>query len=347
MRSRARVTSIDAIRRFKLAMIEFMESSRRALTEAEADLQRTTVWMERDRHGHWKREIRKRQEKVAQAKSAVYRAELAAASSGARPDCVDERRALERVARGLREAEEKLDATQRWGRRLARELILYKGQAQPLATSLYGEIPRAVERLERLAGSLDAYVRTGVTAIEDAPPTGAAAVLARRAEAGLLQRSPHADLRHRAPRAEERAAHTIDRGALRAAPSGQPRPPDHEEVRSLELPEAAPSPTAKIVIERGCLSSRQLVLVRAAAEELDDDADSGWFIGAAGDRRSDPELVAVSAQAVMERRPDLRIVLGLPERFLVLLEGTAVRAVLNEEDIDLLEMTDGLEETST
>lgn len=178
MRQAARVTSIDAVRGFKAALIEFIDESRRALGEVDAELQRAMVWVETDRMGHWKREIRKRQEKVAQAKSDLYRAQLQATDH--RPDCVDERKALAKAQHAFEEAEQKLERCRGWARQLNRELILYKGQSQPFASSLYGELPRAVSKLDHLIERLEAYIaERGLTQAPPEPEREAAASVAR------------------------------------------------------------------------------------------------------------------------------------------------------------------------
>ena len=65
----ARVSSIDVIRRFRATLCTFIEEASMALGEAQAEVQRTLWWLQHDQVRHWQRQIRRRSEKVAQAKS--------------------------------------------------------------------------------------------------------------------------------------------------------------------------------------------------------------------------------------------------------------------------------------
>ena len=82
MGKRARVTSIDALRRFQPALTKFVEETRAALIAANSDAGRTLTWLKREQLGHWKREVRRRRDDVTRAKSEVMRKEMGPAGEG-------------------------------------------------------------------------------------------------------------------------------------------------------------------------------------------------------------------------------------------------------------------------
>jgi hypothetical protein len=158
MREAARVTSLEALARFRAAYAEFQEQAKLALANAESDVQRTMWWLQNELKKHWQLQIRKRQQAMALAKSELYRAELA--SRDERPSCVLERRAYEKAMRQLQEAEEKVRATEMWGRRLEQDLMLYKGHVQGLSSRLDRDVPQGLARLATSIDRLEAYIRT-------------------------------------------------------------------------------------------------------------------------------------------------------------------------------------------
>ena len=99
MAAEADVRSIEALRDAKAALVEFREVARLALSEATSDVQRTLAWLQSDRRTYWQAQVRRRTELVAQAKSDLYRAQLAAMDD--RAPCTEQRKAVERAERAL------------------------------------------------------------------------------------------------------------------------------------------------------------------------------------------------------------------------------------------------------
>ena len=180
----ARVTSINALRDFKAALIEFIEEANVALSEAQSDVQRSIWWVQQDRMAHWQREIKKRAEKVAQAKSELFKAQLA--SNDVRTSAVLERKALAQAQRRLEEAEEKLRRVKKWAHALDREFMLFKAQCQQVSGAVAGDLPNAVARLERMIDSLQKYVTLA------APSSGSESLSPNHADA-LSEISSDAD----------------------------------------------------------------------------------------------------------------------------------------------------------
>ena len=174
-RHSARVHSIDAIKRFKAGLVEFVDLARLSLTEAQTDVQRTIHWLQHDQVMHWKGEVRRRTELVSRAKSELYRAKMAASDNASQ--CVEERNALKKAERRQEEAEEKIKAVRHWVRQLEREMHQFRGQTQHLANTLEQDVPISLAKLDNMIGSLEEYVKLAP------PPTDPRAGRATSSEA--------------------------------------------------------------------------------------------------------------------------------------------------------------------
>ncbi len=153
----ARVLDLKSIEKFKGSMAEFGETVKVALVEADSEIERAIVWLERDRIQHWRRQIQKRQELVTRAKSALYRKQMQGSEKDGRPSVVDEKVELARSLRQLKSAEERLEHTKRWRNRLEREYAMYKGHIQPLSSMAERDVPMAVTLLGKILEHLEAY----------------------------------------------------------------------------------------------------------------------------------------------------------------------------------------------
>ena len=153
----ARVLDLKSIEKFRGSMAEFGDTVKVALVEADSEIERAIVWLERDRIQHWRRQIQKRQELVTRAKSALYRKQMQGSEKDGRPSVVDEKVELARSLRHLKSAEERLEHTKRWRNRLEREYAMYKGQIQSLSSMAERDVPMAVALLGKILEHLEAY----------------------------------------------------------------------------------------------------------------------------------------------------------------------------------------------
>lgn len=156
---KARVLDLGAIERFKAGLAEFGETVKIGLYEADNEVERAMVWLERDRIPHWRRQIQIRNEEVAAAKSALFRKQMQGNDKDGRPSVVDEKIALERAKSRLRNADERHRACRSWRNRLSQEYAVYKGQVQSMAAVAERGVPEAIAILDRMLVNLEAYVR--------------------------------------------------------------------------------------------------------------------------------------------------------------------------------------------
>ena len=155
---RADVRSIDAIAHFRADLIEFIDAGRSILGEAESDIEKTIIWLERERVNHWTFQLRKRNELVSRAKSELFRKQTQSSAKDSRPSVVDEKRALRRAEMRLEEAQKRMQATKRWIRALQRELALYKGNVSSFSAAIDRELPHASALLKKMTENLEKYL---------------------------------------------------------------------------------------------------------------------------------------------------------------------------------------------
>ena len=153
----ARVESVDAIRAFRAAWLKFAEAANVALTEAESDAVGTLRWLESEQRTYWQNQVRKMTELVSRCEEALRHKRIFKDASGRTPSAVDEEKALAKAKRMKEIAEEKLQNVRKYAPRLNREIQLYKGQAQRLATFVASDIPTAAAKLDKIVQALEAY----------------------------------------------------------------------------------------------------------------------------------------------------------------------------------------------
>src|SRR5205823_416441 len=107
----------------------------------------------------WKKAIRECEEKLAQAKNALFRKELQKTAAGRTPDVIEEKKAVARAKEALEHAHKKLQNCKRWEVEFDHAVGEYEGPARQLAGEVEGEPPRAVSHLDRILDSLDAYMQ--------------------------------------------------------------------------------------------------------------------------------------------------------------------------------------------
>lgn len=147
MSSSANVLAIHALDELKGALARFGGEAREALEAAEREIRRTLEWLE-ERHAHWQREVRRRQEDVRRARAALERCQAAARydpQTGRHhvPDCSRYEYALREAQTHLHEAEVELQNVRQWSRQVQQAAGDYQRQAQRLAAMLNDDMPKA------------------------------------------------------------------------------------------------------------------------------------------------------------------------------------------------------------
>lgn len=157
----ARIHNLEALKNLKHALWKFQETVNVALTDAESDMQRTSIWLETEQRTYWTAQLRKRHEAVEKAKQAVREKQLYKDATGHRSSAVDEMKVLQAAQRSLVEAEHKVAAVKKYIPKMQKETQTFRGGVQRFASSVQVDLPIAVDKLDQMLAKLEAYVSLG------------------------------------------------------------------------------------------------------------------------------------------------------------------------------------------
>ena len=162
MAEQAKVTSLDALERFRADLIVFITTAHRCVDEAGDEVRRTRQWLQGEQRMHWEGEARKRKRVLDQAEADLYSARL----SGLKDRTLVQEEAVRKAKRAMAEAEDKLRAVKKWNRD-------FDNHADPLVKRLEGmryyldhDMPKALTFLVRAQQTLEAYAEPSAP-----PPT--------------------------------------------------------------------------------------------------------------------------------------------------------------------------------
>ena len=154
----ARIESPDILKEFKVRFIRFEETARQAVSAAQADAHRTLQWLRSDQMHHWKRELQKADDKIAQAKSEYLLARYGS-SPAKKTSYFDELKILRRAEQRKQDVQRKIDVLKKWAGVLEQQAEKMLGPVSALTLQLDVEAPKAKARLEAMILSLEEYLR--------------------------------------------------------------------------------------------------------------------------------------------------------------------------------------------
>jgi hypothetical protein len=164
MSSQAEVHSIEALKDFRAVLALYSEDTLAALGAVEAEVRRTGHWLQQDRPYYWQKQIKRRREAVASAKSEVFRRQLQKKPDYS-PSMTEPMEILRRAEASLQDAEKRLAMVRKWQSLFNQAVLEYHGSVQRLKDLAAADVPRAVNALVRIIDALEAYLQV-------APPSG-------------------------------------------------------------------------------------------------------------------------------------------------------------------------------
>ncbi len=157
--NQVRVLSVDVLEALAVAMVRCQEDLSAALLEADSEVERAIVWVERDRVPHWRKRMQRLDHDVLEARSALFRKENHRVSRDSKPSTVDERKALAKAQAAMEDADRRWKCSQRWSQELPRQQAEYKRGVNLLAAMVDRELPSAIAALRRMSIALERYRR--------------------------------------------------------------------------------------------------------------------------------------------------------------------------------------------
>lgn len=157
MSNQANVKSFDAIQQVRAVLLQFAKLSEEGLTECDLEMRRFVDWLEHDRPGFWKEQVRLAHDGVHQAKQDLQRCLMFPVGVNERPSCSEERAALKKAQAKLAYCEQKQERLRHWVREVRHELHTYEGRTTRLREVIESDTPKAVTALSRILASLEKY----------------------------------------------------------------------------------------------------------------------------------------------------------------------------------------------
>jgi hypothetical protein len=152
----ARVSSLDAVRDWRAALIGYQCGAQEALSAVEMDIRHAFDWLA-DQQKIWQAEIRRREDQVLHAKNDLWRRKMLPVL-GKEPDCTEQMKALRKAQMRLEEAHDKLEATRRWHTKLQRAVDEYEAPGRQLAALLDYDLGQTIALVDQKIASLEAYM---------------------------------------------------------------------------------------------------------------------------------------------------------------------------------------------
>jgi hypothetical protein len=164
MSQAARVTSLEAVRALREALVEFGSETRDALGALDFQVHRAGDWLAQQTQ-HWQRQVRERQEEFHRAKVELEQRKFENRDGRGRGTSEPEKNLKKAQAR-LKEAEDKVAQCKRWKPILEHAISEFNGPTRLLAGYLDTNLRQAVLLLDHKIEAVEAYLHL-------APPTTA------------------------------------------------------------------------------------------------------------------------------------------------------------------------------
>ena len=158
MNQSANVTSIDAVRAFRAALVKFEENARDAVTCLQLEIRRAVTWIEVDRRRYWPEQVKQASEELAEARNALERCQLKYGSEAA-PSCYEQKKDYERAKRRLRYCEDQVRKVKQWTQIIRQELTQFNGQMAQMTTCIDTDLPRAIAAIGNMLNALERYAQ--------------------------------------------------------------------------------------------------------------------------------------------------------------------------------------------
>ncbi len=164
------VSSVEVLQEVREALLLFGDDAKNALGATEMEIRRCIDWLTNDQRIHWQNEIKKRKEKLSEAKAELSRKQLSSMTENAQDS--EQREKVREAKHRLEEAEDKLETVRGWIPELQRAVMEYDGVARGFGDMLEFDLLRSVEMMERMIIAIEEY--TALQAPQTNPGGGSA-----------------------------------------------------------------------------------------------------------------------------------------------------------------------------
>lgn len=157
MPDRAKVTSVEAIKDFRTALIIYLSKARPTLEEVGMEVVRTKAWLEREQRVYWENQVRIRTRELERTQQALFAARMSTLTSNM---LQTQQMAVRKAQRALEDAQNKLMLVKVWDREYENRVQPLAKQLDKLQTVLSNDLSKAVVYLAEITRTLDEYAQT-------------------------------------------------------------------------------------------------------------------------------------------------------------------------------------------
>ncbi|MEO8206190.1 MAG: hypothetical protein ABI615_08410 [Chthoniobacterales bacterium] len=153
MGDQAKISSLDALESFRASLILFVHKTRASVEEVNAEIRRTSAWVQTDQRVHWEGEIRRRRKAYDQAQQEL----LSVRISSQKNDATLQMAAVRKTKQALEEAEEKMRYVKRWTRDYEPAVAPLTKKLESVRQVLDHDMPKAISYLLQTQKTLEGY----------------------------------------------------------------------------------------------------------------------------------------------------------------------------------------------
>lgn len=162
----ANVTSIEAVREFRAALIQFAEEAGAALETMTAQIHRALDWVEHQQPTHWQQQIKLAFDEVAETRMTLETCMLRTVA-GHRPSCIEEKQNHKAAKRRLEYCQQMVPKVKQWSVKFRHEADEYRGRMGALDHMVHVDLPRLIALIDRTATALEKYADIAAPSVEE------------------------------------------------------------------------------------------------------------------------------------------------------------------------------------
>ncbi len=194
MSSPARVTSIEAVREFKAALLTFEQEATASLESIQLLLHRVVGWVEHDCPAYWDSQVKRAFDKVAETRTQLATCQMRTVA-GRHPACIEEKQAYDKAQRRLEYCQGMVLQVKHWNVKIRHEADEYRGRTAGLTRCVANDLPSMAALIERTATALEAYAEISTAPSEPehqraTPSATGTTASASPADGGLTPENP-------------------------------------------------------------------------------------------------------------------------------------------------------------
>jgi len=161
----ANITSVEAIANFQVTLRTQRDRASAVLDTYKREMHRVVQWFEGDLPLTWKQELRRRYEKMSEARTEYETCKLRTVA-GQRSGCFEEKKKYERAKSRLQEGERKIEEVKTWRMKYSEEAEECRGRLGKFQGVLDNDLEKSLALLERTVQSLENYLGRSVSSPE-------------------------------------------------------------------------------------------------------------------------------------------------------------------------------------